>query len=315
MISKLPILSLLLTIAPITVGLAVEGAVGRPVSGVAVNPFAAVIPPGMPGFSVSVSEIYYDADIGGNRATPVGANLALGLDTQISFTNFALTYIWDVQPGRWNFASGVFLPLASVEVEANVTAGPLTGTRSETETGLFDIGFIPVFASYHISETEHLGLNLTVWAPTGNYDSANLANLGLNTWTFIPTVAYTRMWKERGIEFSAAWGMQFYTENDATNYQNGIVSDLEAAAIQRFPNGLGIGLIGSWIQQVSDDDSPAADRLDGFSGRAFGVGPVLTYTSKLGNNLVDFNARWIHEFGVEKRFEGNVFGLSASVKF
>jgi hypothetical protein len=307
--------TLAFTVTPLSSAFAVEGALGRPVSGADINPLAGMVPPGMPGFSVGVSEIYYDADIGGGRTTPIGANLALGLDTKISFTNFTLTYIWDVQPGQWNFASAVSLPLAYVDVEANVTVGQKTGTRSEDETGLFDIAIVPFFASYHISETEHLGMNFTVWAPTGDYDSSNLANLSLNNWTFIPTVAYTKIWKERGIEFSAAWGMQFYTENEATDYQNGIVSDLEATLIQHLPNGAGIGLVGSWIEQVTDDDGDTADLLDGFSGRAFGIGPILTYSTKVGDSHLDLNARWVHEFGVEKRFEGDVFGLSAALKF
>lgn len=303
------------TVAPLSSALAVEGALGRPVSGAAINPLAGVVPPDMPGFSVAVSEIYYDADIGGNRTVPIGANLALDLDAKISFTNFTLTYIWDAQPGQWNFASAVSLPLASVDVEAKVTVGPKTGTRSEDETGLFDLALVPFFASYHISETEHVGMNLTVWAPTGEYDSSNLANLSLNNWTFIPNVAYTKIWKDRGIEFSGIWGMQFYTENKATDYQNGIVSDLEATVIQHLPNGAGVGLVGSWIDQVTDDDGKTADKLDGFSGRAFGIGPIVTYSTKIGDSHLDLSARWVHEFGVEKRFEGDVFSLSAGIKF
>lgn len=313
--TKQIIATLILTVTPMTSALAVEGALGRPVSGAGINPLAGLVPPDMPGFSVSVSEIYYDADIGGSSTTPIGTNLALGLDTQISFTNFTFTYIWDVQPGQWNFASAVSLPLASLEVEANVTVGSKTGTRSEDATGLFDLAFVPFFASYHISETEHLGMNMTVWAPTGEYDSSDLATLSLNNWTFIPTVAYTKIWKERGIELSASWGMQFYTENEATDYQNGIVSDLEATVIQHLPHGAGVGLVGSWIEQVTDDDGDTADKLDGFSGRGFGIGPILTYSTKLGDSHLDLNARWVHEFGAEKRFEGNVFGLTAGLKF
>ena len=293
---------------------AVEGALGRPVSGTAINPFAGVVPPD-PGFVISLSEIYYNADIGGSRATPIGANLALGLDTEISFTNLTFTYIWNTPPGHWNFASAVSLPLAYVDVEADVTFGPLTGKRKEDEFGLFDLALVPFTSSYHISETEHLGMGMTVWAPTGKYDSSNLANLSLNNWTFIPTLSYTKLWMEQGVEFSATWGVQFYTENDATDYENGVVSDLEFTVIKRFASGMGVGLIGSWIDQLSDDDGDTADALNGFSGRAFGVGPVFTYTQKFADSQLDLSARWVHEFSVEKRFEGEVLGLSVGYKF
>ena len=104
-------------------------------------------------------------------------------------------------------------------------------------------------------------------------------------------------------------------ENKDTDYQNGILSDLEAAVIQRIPDGMGLGLVGSWIEQLTDDDGTTADTLNGFSGRAFGIGPILTYTKKFGDSQLDLNARWIHEFEVEKRFSGDVFSLSAGYKF
>ena len=108
--------------------------------------------------------------------------------------------------------------------------------------------------------------------------------------------------------------MEFDTEDPATRYQNGYLSDLEVLAIKRFKNGLGIGFVESWIQQVNDDGgAPVA--LNGFAGRPFGIGPIVTYSTKLGKSHLDFSARWIHDFGVSNRVEGNVFNFSASLKF
>jgi len=44
------------------------------------------------------------------------------------------------------------------------------------------------------------------------------------------------------------------------------------------------------IQQLTDDGGTAADRLNGFVGCAFGVGPILTYSTKVGKSHLDFNA-------------------------
>ncbi len=108
--------------------------------------------------------------------------------------------------------------------------------------------------------------------------------------------------------------MEFDTEDPATRYQNGILSDLEVLAIKRFKNGLDIGFVESWIQQVNDDDgAPAA--LNGFLRRAFGIGPVVTYSTKLGKSQLDLSARWVHDFDVSKRFEGDGFNFTASLKF
>ena len=61
----------------------------------------------------------------------------------------------------------------------------------------------------------------------------------------------------------------------------GVLSDLEATMIKRFKCGAGIGVIGSWIEQVSYDSGPTAVRFNGFRGRAFGAGPIVTTQSRL----------------------------------
>ena len=124
----------------------------------------------------------------------------------------------------------------------------------------------------------------------------------------------TKILPEDNIELTGIWQMEFDTEDPATHYQNGILSDLEVLAIKRFKNGFGLGFVESWIQQVNDDaGAPAA--LHGFSGRAFGIGPIVTYSTKLGKSHLDLSARWIHDFDVAKRVEGDGFNFSASLKF
>ncbi len=297
-----------------TPALAVEGALGRPISGASINPYAGVVPPA-PGWMLGISELYYQGNIGGGATIPVGVNLTLDLDLKASFTPITLTYIWDTHNPRWNFASAIALPIVWIEAEADVTIGPLTGKRKEDEFGLFDITLVPIVASYHISQTEHLSFGLTVWAPTGKYDSDDLANLGLNKWTFIPTVAYTKVFAKPNIELSASLGVHFSTENHDTDYKDGILTDLEFTVIKRFESGFGFGLVGSWIDQLSDDDGGAADALGGFSGRAFGAGPIFTWSTKIGEHHLDLNARWVHEFENRNRLEGDLFTLAATFKF
>src|SRR5262245_29237886 len=64
---------------------AVEGGLGRPVSGAGIMPYAGLVPPA-PGFAVTLGETYYDASIGGSTTVPIGQNLTLGLDLKVSFT-------------------------------------------------------------------------------------------------------------------------------------------------------------------------------------------------------------------------------------
>jgi hypothetical protein len=73
--------------------------------------------------------------------------------------------------------------------------------------------------------------------------TGRLVYLGLNNWTFIPSVAYTKIVPEANIELTGIWDMEFSTENPATHYENGILSGLEVLAIKRFKCGLGIGFV------------------------------------------------------------------------
>src|SRR4030095_616080 len=56
-------------------------------------------------------------------------------------------------------------------------------------------------------------------------------------------------------------------------------------------------------------------RLNGFVGRSFGIGPIVTYSTQLGKSNLDFNVRWIHDFDVSKAVQGDGFNFTASLKF
>jgi hypothetical protein len=56
-------------------------------------------------------------------------------------------------------------------------------------------------------------------------------------------------------------------------------------------------------------------RANGFLGRAFGISPIVTYSTKVRKSHLDFSARWIHDFDVSNRVAGDAFNFSASLKF
>src|SRR5439155_13421738 len=87
----------------------------------------------------------------------------------------------------------------------------------------------------------------------------------------------TKIIPQSNIELTGIWDMEFDTGDPAANYDNGILSDLEVLAIKRFKNGFGIGFVESWIQQITDDGGSVPAGLHGFRGRAFGIGPIITY--------------------------------------
>lgn len=272
---------------------ATEGALGRPISGTGVQPDAGVVPPA-PDWYVNLSEIYFDGSIGSSHTIPVGGKTTLGLDGQFSFTLATLLHVWNTGPGPWNFASSVTLPYMWQSSTASLGIGNRVGSVTQDASGLFDLTFTPLIAGYHFSQTEHIAFSLNIWAPTGKYDVGSLANVSLNNWTFIPTVAYTKILPTLGIEFDASAGVQFYTRNAATDYQNAPLFTLDVMALKRFSNGFGAGLIVGTVQQIGNDTGPTADRLDGFRGYDVTVGPIVTYDTKIsGKTPLSMSLRWV----------------------
>ncbi|WP_457095729.1 SphA family protein [Lysobacter sp. P5_B9] len=314
---KRALVTLALCALSVTPALASEGALGRPITGLQGTSFAGVVPP-TPGWSLGLSYAYYAGTVSGQRESPLpGGGSALGLEVTAQLFSITGIYVWDTGEGRWNFASVAVVPFAKMDAEVDLRIGSVSGSGSvsDSDTGLFDMAFVPVIASRHFSATQHLSLALYIFAPTGSYEEGRLAELSLNNWTYSPTVGYTQLFQKGSLEFSALAAVDFYTENHATDYQNGAVFRLDSLLVKRFSNGWGVGAAGGWIEQLQDDDAEIADRLDGFKGHSLALGPVVTFAKKWEGGQVEFSARWLHEFDVKNRFSGDPFLLSASIQF
>lgn len=294
---------------------ATEGALGRTITGTTVQSFAGVVPP-TPGFNAAIGYVHYSGEIGGSREVPLNNLLTLGLDADFDMLSITGLYVWDTGQGRWNFASMATLPFATVDVTANVSLGPVTGrTTDKADWDVFDPFFAPIIAGYHFDQTRHMSLALYIYSDWGSYDPDRLANLSLNNWTYSPTIAYTQLMQKGTLEFTAEGAIDFYTRNDATDYKNGAVLRVDAQLVKRFGNGWGIGGVGGWIEQLEDDEGPTADRLNGFKGHALALGPIVTYEKKWETGQVEFAARWLSEFNVRRRLEGDPLMVTATVAF
>mgnify|MGYP003576158741 FL=1 len=295
--------------------MATEGALGRTITGTTVQSFAGVVPP-TPGFNAAIAYVHYSGEIGGSREVPVNNLVTLGLDADFDMLSITGLYVWDTGEGRWNFASMAALPLAKVDVTAALSVGNRGASVNDSaDWGVFDPFFAPIIAGYHFDQTHHMSLALYVYTDWGDYDPDRLANLSLNNWTWSPTIGYTQLMQKGTLEFTAVGAVDFYTKNDATDYENGAVFRLDAQLMKRFANGWGVGGVGGWIQQLEDDEGPTADRLDGFKGRALALGPSVDYTKKWEGGQVEFSVRWLKEFDVKNRLEGDPLEVTATIVF
>ena len=118
---------------------------------------------------------------------------------------------------------------------------------------------------------------------------------------------------ETGTELSAAAGVTFNLRNTATNYQSGDELHIEAALNHHFPFGLAVGAGAIFYQQITGDYGSGA-RLGSFIGRDAGVGPLLAYTLKAGEQEVTFSGKWFHEFAVRHRVRGDIIFASFSFR-
>lgn len=292
---------------------ATEGAMGRSITGAQVTPYVGIVPP-TPGLNVSISYVNYDGSIGASRQVPIGGNSALDLHAKVDLFAATFAYIWDTGKGRWNYASMFTVPYIRPTARASLVIGQRQGEASDRASGLFDLYFAPVIASYHVSEVEHWSFGLYVYAPTADYEKGRLANKGLNIWTWSPAVGYTHLFDKGSFEFSALAGVDFYSKNHDTDYRNGPVFRLDLFAMKRTPSGWGFGAVAGVIKQLEDDEGPTADRLQGFSGRSFGVGPALAFKKSFGKeSSIDMTLRWVKEFDVKNRLKGEPLVLNLSV--
>jgi hypothetical protein len=292
---------------------ATEGGIGRPITAQQVYSDAGVIP-ATPGLALQITSVTFKGDISGSRPVSIGRSVSLGVDATASYNIANMTYVWDTGPGRWNFASAIGLPFQYTKVSAAVSTfrGGLSTTDSNTQFA--DLLITPIAAGYHFSQTDHIALSLPIYAPTGAYDPNRLANAGQNTWTFSPTVAYTKL-LEGGGEFTALTAIDFYTNNKATDYKNGAVFRIDAMWTTTIAPAWQLGVVGGWIQQLQKDSGPTAEKLNGFKGYSVGLGPIVTWSGKIGNQPAAFSARWVADIDAKNRPKGNGIGLNLTLPF
>ena len=75
------------------------------------------------------------------------------------------------------------------------------------------------------------------------------------------------------------------------------------------------GIFGSVLYQLEDDEGGLADRLDGFKGRSYAIGPIITYEAGPKERPINIALSWAPEFGVKNRPKGNAVYLSVSGSF
>ncbi|MCX6878416.1 MAG: transporter [Verrucomicrobia bacterium] len=271
--------------------------------------------PARPGLAVANYFMYYDGSASGTL--PFGGRLTLDSHAQAYSDSFLVMYAtnWELLGGHYVPAVGI--PYVWLEVDGKIS-GRLrsVGTR-DTANGLGDILLYPFMLGWAKDDLRY-DLRLGIYAPTGDYEEGRLANVGKNYWTFEPMVSVSWLSSKIGTEVSACAGLDFSTKNAATDYQSGDVFHLDVTAAQHLPLGklgtIGLGANAFYYQQFTGDSGSGAV-LGDFAGRTVGVGPVLSFVTKLGKSDLAAEVKWLPELDVKNRLKGGYVWFKVGMGF
>lgn len=275
--------------------------------------------PGREAFGYVNAFAYYNGSASGSRQLNYAGQIAAELDATVYADTSILLYQtpWKLFGGQ--YAAAAAIPYLWMEVEGNVQAGRTTGNRRDTANGLGDIQILPLMLGWTNGDFK-LGGQFGIYAPTGEFEQGQLANVGKNHWTFEPGLNFSWLSSKIGTEFTLFAGYDLSTENDKTDYQNGDVIHMDATVAQHLPlfgGVIGVGANAFFYEQITGDSGSGA-MLGDFRGRTAGIGPAISYAKKIGGSqTADLVAelKWLPELDTAKRLEGDIIWFKLALVF
>ena len=272
-----------------------------------------------PGLAIANFFNFYDGDASASKQLPVGGLITADLDATAYSDSIVAFYKTPLELLGGNYAVAVAIPYVWVKVKGEVT-GPLgnTFTMRDSANGIGDILFYPFMIGWiGLGGDLRSDVRLGIYAPTGDYDKGRLANVGKNYWTFEPAASLSYMSSKIGLELTAFAGMDFNTENHKTDYQTGTQFHFDFTVAEHLPlfgGVIGIGANGFYYQQITGDSGSGA-RLGDFKGRTLGIGPVLSYITKIWGKDLVAEVKWLPEIDVKNRLEGDFIWFKLGMAF
>jgi len=204
----------------------------------------------------------------------------------------------------------ILIPL--VVGNLDTTIGPPGGLRANT-AGLGDLIFGP-----QIQWNEHklFGMpylhrfEVSVSAPTGEFDQRFALNPGSNLWSIEPYYTQTLWLLPLDVEISLRHHWLYSTENNATKIKPGHAYHVNYAASYGLTRSLRVGVNGYYLQQLTNDAQRGRD-IENSKERAFSLGPGIVYIAP----AIVFVVNYFAEFGVENRARGFRFNARLLYNF
>lgn len=235
-------------------------------------------------------------------AGPDGRSVVPGFKLNAFADALRIVHTWQSGIGPFSVSSGAVLPIVHLDIRMPF--------GSDRRTAISDIVLEPLIIGYsNPSKTFFAFFNPAFAVPSGGYSVDRLANTGLNTYAFLPSVSAT-WFPHPGWEISTTAVLEFNSRNPATNYHSGAVAVLDYVVGYSLTDKLQLGLQGSFLKQFTDDTRDGV-RVggDGFRAQAAAIGPQLRYNFGPAAGLA---LKYQREFAVRNRPQGNRFWFQFS---
>lgn len=198
-----------------------------------------------------------------------------------------------------DLAFHVNVPLVDLKVDVN--------GQHQRKTGMGDIIFGPALG-YHYGPNFHAIYAVDIFAPTGEYDRGDLANIGRNYWAIEPIAAFSYV-DPAGLNADLKMMYDFNQRNRATDYRSGQEAHADYSLGWGLGNGWVVG-VGGYVYRQTTDDRQDGDTVKDTRGRAFAIGPSIKYSGASGWFVT---AKWQKESDVRNRPEGEAYWLKLTI--
>lgn len=185
------------------------------------------------------------------------------------------------------------------------------GTSSASDDGLGDSSVSPLVLYWKAGPNVHISVYESIILPTGSFEPTRAVNTSRNYFSFDSVLALTWLNPQLGVEFSIVPGLMINTTNESTDYRSGAELHVDGMANFFINANFALGLHGYYYQQI-DDDEFAALKIE-LPARSAGIGPAILLVPVAGKGKIV--GKWLHEFEAQNRFQGDIFSLTAVLKF
>ncbi|WP_282169991.1 SphA family protein [Ruegeria atlantica] len=284
-----------------------------------------ILPP--PGTYLNNDFVYFS---GTAPSMASGGVVVTDPDVEVFTYKFNFTHVFDAQWGNTRLGLNFNLPYVSAngQYSGDLSSGFSGTLNDDGEHAFGDIVLSPLF---NWSKGKlHTTLALQFFLPTGHYQTTQInvanrsidaLNAGKNRFAFDPTLSMTWFDPTTGWEYSGSFGVTFSAENDATDYQTAPEAHFEGTVMRHLPNKLALGVTGYAYHQIGDDSGSGADGIkqllgaDSLEASVYGLGPIVTWSTQVGQTPISIKAKYIKEFGAKRRFESDKVWMTVGLVF